>query len=729
MTGRGRVSLLTAAVNDRQRSQMEETKARLCKFIFDGLMLWGMAVPAFWLISGIGESVLRQDFLLLYFAAFFFAALFTEVINRRKLLFILIPVIVVTVFLTSRDTLLLWNCLTACGVCCILLLILFASFRKWILPLPVILLLVFCIPNEELPGFTAGCLLLSFLGVVSEFLRGAKRERFLPLLGGVSLLACMIPSSPEPMQWEGLKKAISGTGDLLVTGWKNVSYFFEGLFGDEDVSYLGYSESGGLSGGLIGSEREELYFKKEGKKQPVYLQGSVYTGITAKGLTGKMQQELPVNAWMAPYLSALSVAGVTRAEAACFSKVERADVTYAYIRTGDLIIPSTIFRIRNDLKYGLDETAKKGFSYDLGYFIFDYASPYFRDFCDRAGRLKGRAGYDEAVRVAKELYDLPLPEYLTRDEYEASMTAYEETEQAPDCLDTTMVTDRMQELADQLTKGCDTDRKKAENIERFLRQYTYDQSVDLRGSENYVDAFLFEAQKGYCMHFASAMVCLLRASGVPARIVQGFLHEPNEEGLVTSQEAHVWVEGYLSGVGWVRYEPTATMASAEETGWGLVLKEPGKEELPEKKEVVQEDPEELPAIPEIMVLPEKQTTEGTSFRQIMRTVVFYLLVILGLAAVSVAGYLLVRRILYLRLPAEEKLKTDMAALRKKLDMKLPEGERAESVFDYLPYIDDETVRSRLTELFRKYYRVRFRRDAVTPELQRDLHLASKEKYA
>lgn len=79
-----------------------------------------------------------------------------------------------------------------------------------------------------------------------------------------------------------------------------------------------------------------------------------------------------------------------------------------------------------------------------------------------------------------------------------------------------------------------------------------------------VDDFLFNARKGYCEHYASAFAFLMRAAGVPARIVAGYLGgelNPYGEYLIVRQsDAHVWVEVWLPGRGWVRTDPTLEVA-------------------------------------------------------------------------------------------------------------------------------------------------------------------------
>lgn len=79
-----------------------------------------------------------------------------------------------------------------------------------------------------------------------------------------------------------------------------------------------------------------------------------------------------------------------------------------------------------------------------------------------------------------------------------------------------------------------------------------------------VDQFLFETRAGYCEHFASAFVSLMRWSGVPARLLAGYQGgEWNDAGgylTVYQSDAHAWAEVWLPDQGWTRVDPTAAVA-------------------------------------------------------------------------------------------------------------------------------------------------------------------------
>jgi protein-glutamine gamma-glutamyltransferase len=126
-------------------------------------------------------------------------------------------------------------------------------------------------------------------------------------------------------------------------------------------------------------------------------------------------------------------------------------------------------------------------------------------------------------------------------------------------LDLRGVSPRMTELAAEVA-GDGPPARRAERLERFFIQ-EFDYTLDLvgRASEAPIEDFLFTYRRGHCEYFASAMVLLLRAQGIHARLVTGFLGgELNPLGYVVVRQAnaHAWVEAWIPGEGWRIFDPT-----------------------------------------------------------------------------------------------------------------------------------------------------------------------------
>lgn len=94
--------------------------------------------------------------------------------------------------------------------------------------------------------------------------------------------------------------------------------------------------------------------------------------------------------------------------------------------------------------------------------------------------------------------------------------------------------------------------------------FVYTLQPPLLASLNPVDEFLFSTRQGFCEHFSSAFVTLMRAAGVPARVMLGYQGgELNPLGnylIVRQRDAHAWAEVYLEQGGWVRVDPTSMVA-------------------------------------------------------------------------------------------------------------------------------------------------------------------------
>ena len=79
-----------------------------------------------------------------------------------------------------------------------------------------------------------------------------------------------------------------------------------------------------------------------------------------------------------------------------------------------------------------------------------------------------------------------------------------------------------------------------------------------------VDQFLFESRRGFCEHYSAAFTVLMRAAGIPARIVTGYqggrYNELGEYLVVRQRDAHAWAEVWIPDLGWTRVDPTAAVA-------------------------------------------------------------------------------------------------------------------------------------------------------------------------
>jgi len=126
--------------------------------------------------------------------------------------------------------------------------------------------------------------------------------------------------------------------------------------------------------------------------------------------------------------------------------------------------------------------------------------------------------------------------------------------------------DLVQKWSDDVTASEDNNLDKAIAIQDHLRNTTlYTYSLDL-GEPLRDDAGrllepiqnFYQTRRGYCVQFATAMIMMARAQGIPARMAIGFLpgQRSGDKYIVKASDAHAWPELYFQGYGWLRFEPT-----------------------------------------------------------------------------------------------------------------------------------------------------------------------------
>lgn len=173
-------------------------------------------------------------------------------------------------------------------------------------------------------------------------------------------------------------------------------------------------------------------------------------------------------------------------------------------------------------------------------------------------------------------YSYQLPDYSIADLQAAS--AFKQGEEATYAQLPENLPERVRELAEELTKDSQSDYERVKRIETYLKlqgEFTYslENAESVPDNRDYVDFFLFDSLIGYCEHFASAMVVLLRTIDIPTRWAKGFapgtLVQEDSNGLKTyeirNKDAHVWPEVFFEGVGWVPFEPTKSFNNPEQT--------------------------------------------------------------------------------------------------------------------------------------------------------------------
>jgi transglutaminase-like putative cysteine protease len=131
---------------------------------------------------------------------------------------------------------------------------------------------------------------------------------------------------------------------------------------------------------------------------------------------------------------------------------------------------------------------------------------------------------------------------------------------------------RVVPLAQQITASRDNNFDRAVAIENYLRtKFGYTLQLPSSVPRDPVGNFLFERKQGHCEYFASSMAIMLRALGIPSRVVNGFrtgeFNDLTSQYLVRASNAHSWVEAYFPNYGWISFDPTPAAPAQMRTGW------------------------------------------------------------------------------------------------------------------------------------------------------------------
>lgn len=624
-----------------------------------------------------------------------------------------------------RDRVLMINQLSALGITALLYLLRKEKIKKygWI-AVTIILMVAWILRGSSVPRYVAISLVLliiySFSLVIS---RNIIYYSAVPLC--IVIASIFVPVSKKPYQWNFVRNAVHKVENIAGTAADELEYLFEGL-GIESTGYTGYSGKGRLSKGVGDYDREEMLFDQEGgfRKSIVYLKGRSYIKLDDTGFSEEDESDNALvenatvkdrsNGWFALYMNSLYHADVNSKEASFFSRVLTAGMQYKYLRTEDLITPPTLLFISD--QSGGDKKGK-GYSYRVRYMMIDYASPYFINVIKEADLSDG--SYEDYKTIAdytKQIYKLNLRDILTEEEYNVAI----QPRPMDEYLDTSFATERMTELTGEITAGAETDYEKACLIEKYLRQYAYSKKVDLTDSENYVDDFLFVTQKGYCVHYAAAMVLMLRIAGVPARYCVGYRHNEVKSHIVPGSESHAWPEAYIKGYGWLGFEPTGAYRNAEQYSWGFGKNynreayDQGKSSAAEKNEEeyqkAETDPMNIPTS-ELDKMNSDRSKEGSRFKKAaVKQFAGYILLMLAVLLFIIILVKLIRLIRFRLLSPEDKLKENVISIIDSFK------EKKQDLDEYVKLIDDEEMRENLKSLFDGYRRVRFRGDEATEEM-------------
>lgn len=715
-----------------RKSSIEAENSIIKKYLMKLPGILVVILLCFFVVSYYRVRNLSPLFFFLYVYFFCGVIVILELTKRNRIVIPGAVIAAVILIILYRDLVLTVNISLALAAVLISCLLVSDKIRKIGFPIFVLVNILFWIFKGTDNKLLVLCLIIGAFYSFGLLLKKDMDYRYIVIMAFTLIL--FIPVKEEPFQWTFVKNVFYYSATFIENLLNEVGYRVNGVLG-LDNSYSGYSDVATLNGAIREAERDEIEFRKNGGSKTLYLKGAYYDGFSSEGLTDKEKFDSDYNEWLVLYINAVMNSGVNPGEILCFSKIESAEVEYRYIYTEDIICPSNILKIDKELENGLDHKVGKNFYYSVQYMVFDYASPYYMKVIDSIydeNISHELHDYEEARLFMSEVYKVSLNTFMSQERYEKICDEYE-NRNFERYLDTSMSTDRIRELTQELTSDCDNDYSKAKVIEAYIRQFKYDRSVDLRDSDNYIDTFLFDKQSGYCVHYASAMVMMLREAGIPARFVNGYLYNVNDDKCVKSSDAHSWAEAYIEGIGWISFEPTATKKNSEDLTWGLVSMDDNEYLQIDWSEYYQQHMSQQ-YIPEQyrqerdenagIVEDREETVEESKKKSfidagIMKRIILYVLVILGAAALIILLFIISRAVWFHFLTPERKLQELVRKECRNIEKHIESPEiilalrsNTASLYDYLEYEEDEAQLARIKKMLDLYYIVRFRGDKI-----------------
>ena len=525
------------------------------------------------------------------------------------------------------------------------------------------------------------CLSVLVLAALQKLLRDRSGAAFpFYYFALIAVLVFALPMGDEPIDWS---KAIA-VGERLVSGVRdvadNASYYLSFMFQDGSYS-AGYSSFNVNGERVSKSDKTQLILRTSEK--PYFVFKDDETGANMKMLRniylsgGKgVEYESLVS-----LLNFMHEQGVDKEQASLFSQISKVNIEYVYLDTADEIVPNNSIMLSSGGKRvdgGVSKSKhKKGYVIDASFLDIDYCSPYFEDLIEQA-QGKDNAlmmSYSEADSYMWELYGIELSRVIREQDYEEFLET--EPRNIVAYTDTSGATNRMMELSKELTSGINSNYEKCRIIERYLRQYPY--STDSVGGHNpdsdmstaqgmadIADRFLFETEKGYCVHYTSSMVMLLRLAGIPARVAVGYRYaypfEQQDSYIVGSDCAHAWPEAYFENIGWVPFEPTSAYMTATDFTWHRKAKE--ADTVIEKP--VSKEQEYIPEIPEVEETEPEEEDNTQTTTQVLSVVIIVSLSVVLLIVLLILGTIAIRSLRYRHGTPEKKLAMDVESIKKLL---------------------------------------------------------------
>lgn len=428
------------------------------------------------------------------------------------------------------------------------------------------------------------------------------------LAGAVSMT---MPTSEEPYDWAFVVRAV----EAISKAFDNVVFEVRYQMGANVTGgvyrygYTGYLDAPiSLYSSLEETDINQLVISGKRTKRNMYLKGNIcdaYLGSTWETNVTDTTQDNEIDLLMTLYRLFEDTQDIPTLRR--YMEVISHSITFENIRTQSVFYPVKTISFE-DVEYVCNgdnirsvNMNARGYTYTYTFVDIDYASSQVKNMllCGTEPVYEEEK-YNRIYELMEENYGVVL-EYIPFEEFVSQVLAGK-NEIYENYLDTgEYVSADAIELAHKIVEGKSGNYEKCKALENYLLRYTYSKRITVPEKSNVLDWFLFDGKQGYCSHYATALVSMLRAEKIPARLVEGFLVDYSDSkdfytSNISSACAHSWVEAYIDGFGWIRLEPTSVNSSNANTAWyadEVTEEETMEDVILEDEEVIMEEEQSL----------------------------------------------------------------------------------------------------------------------------------------
>ncbi|GIM29474.1 hypothetical protein CPJCM30710_21400 [Clostridium polyendosporum] len=344
------------------------------------------------------------------------------------------------------------------------------------------------------------------------------RNIFIAIFIMVGCISLVIPVLPQGKPSKYTKRLKSSIGKVIGEGTAQESN--KDKYG-YSLGKSGYSDSSKKLGGTISVDNKEVFrveYNGRIKNPSFYLKGSIKDNYTGKAWFNTFKIIEKGDSFV-PYYNG---------EFASWAGEEESIVIYPDN------INTSIFFTPNYPKMITNYTNSQEEIY------LDRANGIF--YAHKSNKFPYEVNFYNYELISKDFNQMSF----SKDAYIINIGDLSKYLQLPDT-----ITERTVNLVYDIVQGASTNYDKAKRIRDYLiKNYTYSLQVsEVPEQADFVDHFLFEEKKGYCVYFASAMTIMCRIAGIPSKYVEGFKMSTrkafDDKYLVTNEDAHAWTEIYL----------------------------------------------------------------------------------------------------------------------------------------------------------------------------------------